>query len=122
MLKRLLFGSKKDSSAQVAKDRLQIIIAHQRADGKPPIDMDALEADVLVAIKKHIDIDENDFEINLDEGELDICIDLSKLREKKDAEEKKEKSGSAEQKQTGNGNQKPLGNTNKHHKGNRKKK
>lgn len=82
MLKRLLFGEKKNSTAQVAKDRLQIIIAHQRGDGKPPVDMEALEADLLEAIKRHIDIDEDDFDISLDEGELDISIDLSKMTEK----------------------------------------
>lgn len=82
MLKRLLFGEKKDSTAQVAKDRLQIIIAHQRGDGKPPVDMEALEADLLEAIKRHIDIDDDGFDISLDEGELDISIDLSKMKEK----------------------------------------
>lgn len=87
MLKRLFFGEKKSSTAQLAKDRLQIIIAHQRGDGKPPVDMDALQADLLEAIKRHIDIDEDDFDISLDEGELDISIDLSKMQEK-NADEK----------------------------------
>lgn len=82
MLKKLFFGSKKDSSAKVAKDRLKIIIEHQRGDGKPPVDMEALEADVLAAVKKHVDIDDEAFEIILDEGELDISIDLSKMKEK----------------------------------------
>lgn len=82
MLKKLLFGDKKDSTAKVAKDRLQIIIAHQRGDGKPPVDMESLELDILEAIKRHIDIDEDDFEISLDEGELDISIDLSKAKER----------------------------------------
>ena len=110
MLKRLLFGEKKESSAKMAKDRLQIIIAHQRGDGKPSVDMEALEEDILLAIKRHIDIDMEDFEISLDDGELDISIDLSKARERNEKDVSKQEGAT-------NSNTKP-----KHMNHNKKKK
>lgn len=88
MFKRIFSGSKKNSSSKVAKDRLKIIIAHQRGQGESPVDMAALEADILEAIKKHIDIDEDDFDANLNDGELDISIALGN---NKDQERSKRK-------------------------------
>jgi cell division topological specificity factor len=46
------FGSKKDKSANVAKDRLKLMLAHERADCAVPY-LDDLKNDLLEVVKKY---------------------------------------------------------------------
>ena len=46
------FGSKKDESANVAKDRLKLMLAHERADCAVPY-LDDLKNDLLEVVKKY---------------------------------------------------------------------
>ncbi|RPH58000.1 MAG: cell division topological specificity factor MinE [Chloroflexi bacterium] len=43
-------------SARSAKERLQLVLIHDRTDLSPAV-LDALENDLIAAISKHIDID-----------------------------------------------------------------
>lgn len=51
-----LFGKKK-SSASVAKDRLTIMLSHERANCKLPY-IDALRKDLIRVIKKYTSVDD----------------------------------------------------------------
>ena len=51
-----LFGKKK-GSASVAKDRLTIMLAHERVDCKLPY-LDDLRADLIEVIKKYTSVDD----------------------------------------------------------------
>ncbi|MCH9813145.1 MAG: cell division topological specificity factor MinE [Epsilonproteobacteria bacterium] len=47
-----IFGAKKDTSANVAKDRLKVMLAHERAECAVPY-LDDLKRDLLAVIQKY---------------------------------------------------------------------
>ena len=57
---------RKGSSAQSAKERLQVVIAHERADRDGPDYLPLLKQDLLNVIKKYVDIDEEQLKVQLD--------------------------------------------------------
>ena len=76
-----LLGEKK-KTASVAKERLQIILAHERSGkstGEPDY-LPALQRDLVAVISKYIKIDPRDIKVNLDREEnfevLEVKIEL----------------------------------------------
>ena len=57
-----LFGRKK--SANSAKERLQLVLIHDRTD-LTPAELEALKDDLIATISRHIDIDPNAVRINM---------------------------------------------------------
>ncbi len=58
------FKRKKKTSAQEAKERLQIILAHERAANRAPF-LDDLRKDIINVIRKYVDIDPKSINVNL---------------------------------------------------------
>ncbi|MDH2325459.1 cell division topological specificity factor MinE [Cereibacter sp. SYSU M97828] len=71
-------------SAQTAKDRLQILLAHERSrEGGPEADyLPMLQADIVAAIRKYVAIGDKDVEVRMERGDqmssLEINIELPK--------------------------------------------
>jgi len=71
-----LFG-KKESSASVARDRLKLVLAHERASNALPY-MDEMKADIMEVIKKYTKV--KDVQIssqsnqNVDVLEMEIIL------------------------------------------------
>lgn len=79
-----LLGEKKKTAA-VAKDRLQIILAHERAGrnaGQPDY-LPALQRDLIAVISKYIKIDPHDIKLHLEKQDnlevLAVKIELPEL-------------------------------------------
>ena len=75
-----LLGEKKKTAA-VAKERLQIILAHERRrGGVQPDYLPALQRDLVAVIGKYIKIDPNDIKVQLDRQDnlevLEVKIEL----------------------------------------------
>ncbi len=71
---KFLLGEKK-SSANVAKERLQLIITHERNEGTPgaPDFLPQLQKDLIEVISKYIKINEEDLKVNVDKhGNLEV--------------------------------------------------
>ncbi len=62
------FTRKKSSAASVAKERLKIIVAHERSKRKQPDYLPALQKDIMAVIKKYVDINLDDVEVQLDKN------------------------------------------------------
>ncbi len=60
------FLRKKSNTAAIAKDRLQVIVAHERKVHKEPDYLPALQREILEVIKKYVDIDIENIEVQLD--------------------------------------------------------
>jgi len=80
-----LFGislrPRRAKSAQTAKDRLQILLAHERKAGSAaPEYLSQLQYDIVEVIKKYIKIDENGVDIRMEQGgevsSLEINIEI----------------------------------------------
>ncbi|CAK0768859.1 Cell division topological specificity factor [uncultured Gammaproteobacteria bacterium] len=71
---------KKSSSAAHAKERLQIVMAHERAGREGPDFLPILQKELLDVIAKYVDIDSNKVEVRLDRGgscsTLEVNIEL----------------------------------------------
>lgn len=60
------FSLKKNPSASIAKERLQVIVAHERNKRNQPDYLPALQKDIMEVIKKYVDIDIDNVEVQLD--------------------------------------------------------
>lgn len=55
------------NSANVAKERLQLVLAHDRAN-IPPDTLETLKDEIINVISKHIDIDRANVEVSISHG------------------------------------------------------
>jgi len=58
------------SSKDVAKERLKLILIHDRADLSPEL-LDAIKGEILNVIAKYVEIDNSDVEVKLTKTNLD---------------------------------------------------
>ena len=59
-----LFRSRPKTSAHVAKERLQIILAHERSQRGSPDYLPRLQREIVEVIAKYIHIDEDQVQVN----------------------------------------------------------
>ncbi|MEY4318553.1 MAG: cell division topological specificity factor MinE [Limnohabitans sp.] len=77
----LLLGEKK-KTASVAKERLQIILAHERTgrSGHQPDYLPALQRDLVAVLSKYVKINPDDIKVNLERQDnlevLEVKIEL----------------------------------------------
>lgn len=68
------------TSAVQAKERLQIVMAHERSGRSGPDFLPMLQQELLSVIAKYVDLDENKVEVKLDRGSdcstLEVNIEL----------------------------------------------
>lgn len=70
---KFIWGSKPESSASTAKDRLQIIIASERSLGGEYDFMPAMQAEILAVIAKYIKVNADDIKISKNRtGETEV--------------------------------------------------
>lgn len=74
------FRSAPKPSAVQAKERLQIVMAHERVGRSGPDYLPMLQQELLAVIAKYVDIDDNKVEVKLDRGgdcsTLEVNIEL----------------------------------------------
>lgn len=72
------FRSKKQNSASVAKERLQVLVAYERSQRNQPDYLPQLQQEILAVIAKYVDVSIDDVKINLDEDcsilELNVTL------------------------------------------------
>lgn len=71
------FISKKASTASLAKERLQVIIAHERGRQKLPNYMPQMQQEIIDVIKKYISIDDEQVSISLDSNDNHSILELN---------------------------------------------
>ena len=71
------FRSKNKSTANVAKERLQIIVAHERTTRNQPDYLPALQKDLVAVISKYIPIDEEQVSVALDQNDDCAVLELN---------------------------------------------
>ncbi|MDG4813463.1 cell division topological specificity factor MinE [Hydrogenovibrio sp. 3SP14C1] len=63
-----LLGQKKKKSANLAKDRLQILLAHERSERSAPEYLPKMREEILAVISKYVTIDQEQLQISIDEA------------------------------------------------------
>ncbi|SIQ69261.1 cell division topological specificity factor MinE [Marinobacterium stanieri] len=72
------FRQKKPTSASVAKERLQVLVAYERNQRTQPEYLPQMQKEILAVIAKYVDVSTDDVQINLDEDcsilELNVTL------------------------------------------------
>ena len=83
------FLKRRNKSAVVAKERLQIILARENAEKGSPDYLPALKQDILKVVEKYVTVDYSQIQVTLEnDGDLEILelsISIPELHEKKQA-------------------------------------
>jgi cell division topological specificity factor len=62
-----LLGKRQVGSKDIAKERLRLVLIHDRTDISPVM-LEALKADLIAVISEHLDVDHSGIEIKLSES------------------------------------------------------
>lgn len=77
------FRSPKKDTASVAKERLQIIVAHERSRRNQPDYLPQLQDELIAVIRKYVDIDQDQVDVQLENNGncsvLELNITLPEL-------------------------------------------
>ena len=68
------FRPKKKPAASVAKERLQIIVAHERSKRAGPDWLPQLEQDILNVIRKYVDVKQDAVSVQLEQKEEHLSV------------------------------------------------
>jgi len=69
------FRPQKKTSANVAKERLQIIVAERRKEGAgSPTYLPQLKQDILEVLKKYVEVQEDMVEVSLEQSDGDLSV------------------------------------------------
>ncbi len=71
------FRSSKPSSASVAKERLQILVAHERASRHQPSYLPQLQQELLAVVRKYIDVDQDAITVNFEQDGNQETLELN---------------------------------------------
>ena len=67
VLERLLGRRDRYSSGEVAKERLRLVLAHDRADISPAL-LDTLKDEIVTVISRHVAIDADSVRVNISQS------------------------------------------------------
>ena len=80
-----MLGKESTSSKTVAKERLRLVLVHDRASISPAM-LNSLKADLIKVISNYMEIDEDALEFNLcqDDREVALVANIPVLKMKRD--------------------------------------
>jgi len=68
-----LLGRSDNSAKSVAKDRLRLVLMHDRADIPAPM-MEEMRRELLIVLSKYVEIDEAALEVSLDRADDTVAL------------------------------------------------
>ncbi|MBM7866847.1 cell division topological specificity factor [Heliobacterium gestii] len=68
-----MFSRDSGNSKNIAKERLRLVLVHDRSSVSPEI-MDALKEDLIKVISSYLEIDERALEVNLNNEEASVAL------------------------------------------------
>lgn len=75
--KLIHYFNRQEKTAHLAKERLQIIIAHERTERDRPNYLELLQKDLLDVIAKYVPIDKEDVKVELEHKEGFAVLELN---------------------------------------------
>ncbi|PHQ24559.1 cell division topological specificity factor MinE [Marinobacter guineae] len=70
-------GKKSNNTANVAKERLQIIVAHERGQRDQPDYLPQLQQELLAVIRKYVQISDDMVQVEVDRNESCSILELN---------------------------------------------
>jgi len=70
-------ASRNNNSASIAKERLQILVAHERSERNKPSYLPQLQKELLAVIRKYVTVDRDAISVNLERIENQEILELN---------------------------------------------
>jgi cell division topological specificity factor len=71
------FRTSKTSSASLAKERLQILVAYERSSDSQPAYLPELQKELLAVIQKYVNVNQDAMTINLEQNDNRETLELN---------------------------------------------
>ncbi|MFV1873046.1 MAG: cell division topological specificity factor MinE [Oleiphilus sp.] len=71
------FKSNKKNTASIAKERLQIIVAHERGKREQPDYLPQLQQEILAVIRKYVSVGDDQVQVQLDKNDDCSILELN---------------------------------------------
>jgi cell division topological specificity factor len=71
------FKSSKKNTASIARERLQIIVAHERGKREQPDYLPQLQQEILDVIRKYVPVDQDQVQVQLDKNDDCSILELN---------------------------------------------
>ena len=71
------FKSSKKNTASIARERLQIIVAHERGQREQPDYLPQLQQEILDVIRRYVTIDQDQVQVQLDKNDDCSVLELN---------------------------------------------
>ena len=71
------FKSTKPSSASIAKERLQILVAHERASRNQPSYLPKLQQELLAVVQKYVNVGQDAISVNFEQDDEQEVLELN---------------------------------------------
>ncbi|MFK5951268.1 MAG: cell division topological specificity factor MinE [Methylococcales bacterium] len=71
------FRTNKPSSASVAKERLQILVAHERASRNQPSYLPKLQQELLAVVRKYVNVEQDAISVNFEQDDKQEVLELN---------------------------------------------
>ncbi|CAL1239389.1 cell division topological specificity factor MinE [Candidatus Methylocalor cossyra] len=71
------FRSARPSSAAIAKERLQILVAHERSQRDKPDYLVALQRDLLDVVRKYVNVDQDAITVTMEQDDKREVLELN---------------------------------------------
>lgn len=68
-----IFGKESAASKNVAKERLRLVLVHDRSSISPQM-LESLKSDLITVISNYMEIDEEALEVSLDSSEDQVAL------------------------------------------------
>ncbi|SIN91221.1 cell division topological specificity factor MinE [Sulfurivirga caldicuralii] len=78
-------GKRQKKSARVAKERLQLVMVHERNARNAPDFLPQMREEILAVISKYVEIDREQLQINLDHADGYEVLELNVVIPEKEA-------------------------------------
>ena len=72
-----LFRSSRKGSASIAKERLQILVAHDRAERGRPSYLPKLQRELLEVIRRYVEVDQDAISVNYEQDDQREILELN---------------------------------------------
>lgn len=72
------FKPRRETSARTAKDRLQILLAHERSGGSAAPDyLPQLQSDIVAVIRKYVTVEDDAVDLRMEQGQEVSCLEIN---------------------------------------------
>lgn len=71
------FRSSKPKTASLAKERLQILVAHERTHRNQPSYLPQLQKELLEVIRKYVNVDQDAISVNFEQDDNQETLELN---------------------------------------------